>query len=141
MSYAKIQVLKNEQVRADILGFTGMDMGEYMAWCFELGCEWAERHATRADGADYLKSQPVYWGWWRCEWARLSELWIDTMLQADAYDGVWVWIRTEDNKFKMLKTEAELTSHYKVFMQIRMRDCQCQRAVMEGSFHRGVIKR
>lgn len=140
MSYAKEHLKKVKQIKSDVMGITGMSDALYELHFFETGCDWADAHCVNVSGAEYLKSEHIFWGWWASEWAKISEKWFNERLMVDLYDGLIVAYRRADGSVKYCFQESDFKAHYLATSRLLAMDCRCQKAVIEGSFHRNLIK-
>jgi hypothetical protein len=155
MSYAKRQINFNKGIKADVIGITGMADGIFEMHSFETACHWADTHCVDNASADWLKSEPLFWGWWAVEFAKINQRWFDEYLyvecrifnnsakgkvNAGAIE-LSVAARQADGIVKFYYEERNILTNYLSVSKHLAMDCRMQRAVLEGSFHRNLIKR
>jgi hypothetical protein len=138
MSYATKMKKKIQEMRDMILSVTDMSDEQYQDFYFKTGCEWAESHCVA--NYEMLTSDSVYWGWFATEFYNLSEKWYNQMLAVDEY-GISVICKNADGNYVMRDEMTFINAHYRFIMYQWLMQSSCQRAVLELSFHKKVIKR
>jgi hypothetical protein len=67
---AKKQIDENREL---IIIYTGMTGEEYNELFLELACQWAENFTQDKEASKFLKSDPVFWGFWAISFDKQNE--------------------------------------------------------------------
>lgn len=118
------------------LTFVGIEDDAYDKMFFDTAVEWAERFVYTAESASYILSQGIFWGWWRLEFDRVQDKFME-YFHFDEESKIYLAVKT-DGVLEHFYDAEDKIKFFIEYMEKSMQECQSNTTIMELSFHKAI---
>ena len=133
---------KLSEIQELVILYTGLEGCQYGNFFTEIGLCWAENFLQgNKQEASYLTSQPEFWGFWRLEWCRVQEQFLE-LVKYDVTQRRYCYHSVDQDTGDVYRVWGEegIRLAYIFYMNDKMAQCNGNQVIMEMAFHKKVVK-
>jgi hypothetical protein len=128
---------RNKLLRAKILQLTGISLEDQAEMCFEGAYSYLENVLhTDSYGMQHLPRTSEFWAWWECEWAKIDQLFIDSIRTDLLPTGACVVEHPVSGNHYYAEREEVRAKMFRVYHEANEENMVINSAVMNASAHK-----